>query len=159
VAALVSSAGTLKTFKSLIQGREETRLLPYVLNNGLGVTEMSKYLPATLGIAVMLMASTALANDVSVSSGGKVAEQLKSPPFGLPATHFLRMPTGPFVSLRIKVAEVLPAIPPEALKLEMLMSQVKSFSSHTAQWGVNPMEGAMWREISTVGGPGTKKCH
>jgi hypothetical protein len=39
---------------------------------------MSKYLPATLGIVVMLMASPTLSNDVSVPSG-KVAEGLQTP--------------------------------------------------------------------------------
>jgi hypothetical protein len=119
---------------------------------------MSKYLAATLGIAAMLMASTAGAHDISVPSDGKVAaEQLQIAPFNLPTNHFVPTPTGPFVSLRIKVAEVLPAIPPEVLKLEMLMSQVKSFNSRTAQWGLNPMEGAMKGESSTVGGPASDR--
>ena len=39
---------------------------------------MSKYLPATLGIVVMLMASSTLSNDVSVPRG-KVAEGLQIP--------------------------------------------------------------------------------
>jgi hypothetical protein len=114
--------------------------------------QMSKYLPATLGIAVMLIASTAWAQDVSVPSDGKVAaEQLQIAPFNLPTNHFVPTPIGPFVALRIKVAEVLPAIPPEVLNLEMLMSQMKSFNSRTVQWGLNPVEGAMKGESSTVG--------
>jgi hypothetical protein len=35
----------------------------------------------------------------------------------------------------------------------MLTAQVESFNSRTVQWGLNPMEGAMRGEISTVGGP------
>jgi hypothetical protein len=68
---------------------------------------MFKYVPATLGIAAMLMASTALANDVSAQSGGKVAQQLQFPLFDLPTTHFVPMPIGPFVSLKTNVAEAL----------------------------------------------------
>jgi hypothetical protein len=117
---------------------------------------MSKYLPATLGIAAMLIASTALANEVLAPVGGKVAEQLQFPPFNLPTNHFVPMPTGPFVSLNTRVAEVLPPIASAALKLEMLMAQVDSFDSRTAQWGLNPMEGAMKGEISTVGGPASE---
>ena len=85
---------------------------------------MSNYLPAALGIVAMLMASTALANEVSAPIGGKVAEQLQIP--GLP----------------------------DGLKLGMLMAQLEGFNFRTAQWGLNPIEGAMRREISTVGGPG-----
>jgi hypothetical protein len=117
---------------------------------------MSNYLPATLGIAAMLMASPALANDVSVPSGGKVAEELQIPSLALPTNHFAQMPTGPFVSFKINVAEVLPPIPSEALKLEMLIPEVDSFNSRTAQWGPNPLEAAMKGEISTVGGPASE---
>jgi hypothetical protein len=62
------------------------------------------------------------------------------------------MPTGPL----IYVAEILPPIPSEALKLlklEMLIPEMDSFNSRTAQWGPNPMEAAMKVDISTVGGP------
>jgi len=114
---------------------------------------MSNYLPATLGIVVMLMASPALANDVSVPSGGKVAEGLQIPSLALPKHYFAKMPTGPIMSLQINGVEVLPSIPSEALKLEMLIRDVASFNSRIAQWGPNPMEAAMKREISTVGGP------
>jgi hypothetical protein len=120
---------------------------------------MSNYLPATLGIAAMLMASSALANDVSVPSGGKVAEELQIPSLALPTNHFAQMPTGPFVSFKIYVAEILPPIPSEALKLlklEMLIPEVDSFNSRTAQWGPNPMEAAMKVDISTVGGPASE---
>src|SRR6476646_4402393 len=115
---------------------------------------MSSYLPTTLGIAVMLMASTALANDVSVPPGGNAAKE--QPPLALPTDHFAPMPTGPFVSLKINVAESLPPIPFEALKLEMLIAHVDSFNFRTAQWGLNPME-AMKGEISTVGGPASEE--
>ena len=116
---------------------------------------MSNYLPATLGIAAMLMASPALANDVSVPSGGKVAEELQIPSLALPTNHLGQMPTGPL----IYVAEILPPIPSEALKLlklEMLIPEVDSFNSRTAQWGPNPMEAAMKVDISTVGGPASE---
>ena len=84
---------------------------------------MSKYLSATLGIVVMLMASPTLSNDVSVPSGGKVAEGLQ------------------ISSLS------------EELKLEMLIRDLADFNRRTAQWGRNPMEAVMKGEISTVGGP------
>src|SRR5438067_8015770 len=72
---------------------------------------MSNYLPATLGIVVILMASPALSNDV---------EGLQIPSLTLPANYIAKMPTGPFMSLHINGAEVLPPIPSEAL-LEMLI--------------------------------------
>jgi hypothetical protein len=56
---------------------------------------MSKFLTATLGIAVMLMASTALADNVSVPSDGNA----------LPTN---RLAPGPVVPLNTHVAEVLP---------------------------------------------------
>ena len=104
---------------------------------------MSNYLPATLGIVAMLMASPALSNDI---------ERLEIASLTLPTNPFAKMPTGPFMSLQINGAEVLPPNPSEAL-LEILIRDVDSFNSRTAQWGPNPMDAAMKGEISTVGGP------
>ena len=112
---------------------------------------MSNYLPATLGIVVMLMASQAQSNDVSVPSGGKVAELLQFPSLIRPTDGFAKVPTGPFMPLH--GAEALPPTPSEPLDLEMLIRDVDSFNARTAQWGPNPMEAAMKDEISTVGGP------
>src|SRR3954466_5661883 len=45
---------------------------------------MSNYLPAVLGFVAMLMASPALANDVSMPGGGKLAEGRQIPSLTLP---------------------------------------------------------------------------
>jgi hypothetical protein len=118
---------------------------------------MTKYLPATLGLAAMLMASTALANDVSVPPGSNAANELPNPPLALPSDQFAPVPIGPFISLKATVAEVLPPIPVEVLRLKTLIAQVDSFNARTAKWGLNPMEEAMDGEISTVGGPASEE--
>jgi len=104
---------------------------------------MSNYLPATLGIAVMLMASPTLSKRRFGAKWGQVAEGLETPSLNLPTNYFAKMSAGPFMSLQINGADVLPPIPSEELTLEMLIRDVDSFNSRTAQWGPNPMEAAM----------------
>jgi hypothetical protein len=82
---------------------------------------MSKYLPTTLGLVAMLIASPALANDL-VPSEGKRAEGLQLPSSTLPTN--------------------LPPTISEVLKLEMLRER-GSFDPRTVQWGPNPMDTAV----------------
>jgi hypothetical protein len=104
---------------------------------------MSKFLTATLGIAVMLMASTALANNVSVPSDGNA----------LPTN---RLAPGPVVPLNTHVAEVLP--PMGSARADCLVALPGSISNAFAKgeldaesqrildaehrWGRNPLEQA-----------------
>ena len=112
---------------------------------------MSNYLPATLGIVAMLMACPAVANDVSVASGDKVAEGLQIPSLTLPTDFFPKMPTGPFMSFQLNEVGVLPPSLSEAWKWELLIRE--GDNSRAVEWGQNPMEAALKGEISTVGGP------
>jgi hypothetical protein len=109
---------------------------------------MTKYLLATLGLAAILMASTALANDVSVPNDRNA----------LPTN---RLAPGPVVPLNTHVAEALP--PMGSARADCLVALPSSISNAFAKgeldadsqrildaehlWGRNPLEQALKGEF------------